>query len=277
MLDLLLRLSVLTLLASAGGLLYIYTKMWWQVRQQQSIKTFIQQQLTHVHQRIKSLFDSVKSEHEEIKDLGTFRDWVTESGEDDVTQRKNTYVTMAKLIRKADLALAKEELAAAEQYLVKALAHDPLHNEANRTLALLYLKQEKYSKAELLYATLIENGATDALIFNNLGLCLYQQDKFELAAKAYLRAIEIEPFIAARHVNLALVYQKLGEIRDHLNNLETAAKLEPKNMDYLFLLTEAYLGNGLRDKALEMLDAIFQLEPYNERARDIKRQIYDTL
>ena len=277
MLDLLLRLSVLSFLAAAGGLLYLYGKTWWFVQQEQTIKTFIQQQLTHSHQKIKNLFDTVKDEHEEIKDLGSFRDWVTESGEDDVTQRKSTYVTMAKLIRKADLALAKEELATAEQYLVKALAHDPLHNEANRTLALLYLKQEKYSKAELLYTTLIENGSMDALIFNNLGLCLYQQEKYELAAKAYLRAIEIEPYIAPRHINLALVYQKLGDVREHLANLETAVKLESKNMDYLFLLTEAYLTNGLRDKALELLDVIFQLEPYNEHAREIKRQIYDTL
>jgi tetratricopeptide (TPR) repeat protein len=179
---LLLKINVLIAVLSLGGSIYLYARKALELHREYSSKRKVLSQLVVVHQKIKGLFDTVKEENPAGKDSSSFRDRVEK--EEEQAPKSNTFILINRLLRKAELASAKNDIAGAEQFLVKAISIDDHHPEVLRNLAFVYLRQEKFSKAELLYTALILNKTEDAVIYSNLGLCLYRQDKLPLAIRA---------------------------------------------------------------------------------------------
>ena len=74
--------------------------------------------------------------------------------------------------------------------------------------------------------------------------------------------------------NLAILYQEQEEYKKSALVFERLSKKEPKKIDYLFALTEAYLQDNKYKKSLKILDEIEQEIGLSEDLSLQKHQIY---
>tara|TARA_B100000315_G_scaffold258992_1_gene313129 strand:- start:1145 stop:2023 length:879 start_codon:yes stop_codon:yes gene_type:complete len=171
-----------------------------------------------------------------------------------------------KAFKQADVHFTKGDYGLAEKYLLQVLSFDNDHLDANSKLGILYLHQENLSRAEFFFQKLIDLKESP-IYLSNLALTLYQQKRLAEAAKLYERAIELDSKRAARFVSLAHVYHELGEMEKALSRFEEASRLEPRDLDYLWVLVDYYEKFSKIDEIVDTLSRILELDPYNEDAK----------
>ncbi|EKD93841.1 MAG: TPR Domain containing protein [uncultured bacterium] len=157
----------------------------------------------------------------------------------------------------------KGDYEAAEKHFLQVLAFDNDHLDANLKLGLLYLHQENLPRAEFFFQKLMDLKESPVYC-SNLALVLYQQNRLQESAQLYERAIEMDDKRAGRFVNLAHVYDELGEREKSLKAYEQASGLEPRNLDYLMVLVDYYEQFSLTDNLQRTLKRMLELDPYNE-------------
>ena len=155
--------------------------------------------------------------------------------------------------KKAELELKRGHLGEAEKFYIKAIAMDPSHLESHAKLGTIYLNQQQYGKAELIFRKLILAVNDDATYLSNLGLSLFQQEKYSEAKGAYEKAIE-----------------------EALKNLERALQMDPDNLDYGLTLAHWYKEKELIQEAKELLENIHKHWPENQEASAMLAEITGT-
>jgi len=91
--------------------------------------------------------------------------------------------------------------------------------------------------------------ATNAEIWNTLGLAYYASDQIEPAKTALEKAIKLDPDSSAFHSNLGYVYLLLRRIGDARNVTNKAIRLNPRNTNAYFTLGRVSLWEGDLDEA----------------------------
>lgn len=193
---------------------------------------------------------------------------------------KNTRKNLAHInsfLKKTELCIVKNDLNEAIKLLISVLAIDEKHHKANETLADLYMTQKQYNKAEMLYRKLIETYPNNPVYYTNLGHCYYNQKQFKNALTAYQDAIRLDQHKPLRYSNLAQSLLALNKIEDAIKNLEIAHKLDKKNTLYLFMLANSHLSYQDPIKAREYTHMILELEPYNNNAKELLKDILELL
>ncbi len=97
---------------------------------------------------------------------------------------------------------------------------------------LLALEQKFYSEASQDFEKAVQLGLTDPATLNYLGISYSRTDRLELAMKSYRRALAADPKFAQAHLNLALVYHRLGRENDARREYDTACRLDKKLCQY---------------------------------------------
>lgn len=215
--------------------------------------------------------DLMAAEHELPSDLQLKRQ--AEQRERDEKTRKLREAKKA--FKTADVHFTKGDYGLAEKYLLQVLSYDNDHLDANLKLGLLYLHQENLPRAEFFFQKLIDLKESP-IYFSNMALTLYQQNRFEEAAKLYERAIDMDGKKPSRFVNLAYVYQELGELEKALLNFEQASRLDPRNLDYLWILLEFYEKFSRGDEMIRVLTKILELDPYNNEVKGKLKLLEET-
>ncbi len=130
----------------------------------------------------------------------------------------------------------------AEKALLTILNIDKKNAAAYNRLGILYAKQKEYKDAIDCFeiASSIEPSASS---LHNLGLIYYETENYEKAATAFEQALKLEEDMAARHIAIAKVQEKMGHISRVISSLERAVELEP-NRESLNLLFQAYITAG---------------------------------
>jgi protein O-GlcNAc transferase len=106
----------------------------------------------------------------------------------------------------------------------------------------------------------------------NLGLALEQQDP-EAAARAYRRALELNPYEAVAYFNLANVYLRGGRLAEAIPLYERAAALDPSLANAHFYLARALAAQGAWDRALRALDDGLRFAPADADALQLREEI----
>ena len=171
-----------------------------------------------------------------------------------------------KAFKTADVHFTKGDYGLAEKFLLQVLSFDNDHLDANLKLGLLYLHQENLPRSEFFFQKLIDL-KENPVYYSNLALVLFQQKRLEEAAKLYEKAIELDNKRAARFVSLAHVYHELGELERALGKFEEAARLEPRNLEYLWILVDYYEKFSRKGDILRVLNKVLELDPYNKEAQ----------
>lgn len=176
------------------------------------------------------------------------------------------------MVKKADAAMANGDLKSGEQLLIQALSLDPSNPDAYHKLGLLYLKQEQFGKAEMMYQKLVTSAKEDPVYFSNLAVALYQQKKLEGAKTHYKKSIELDPSRPGRFFSLAQVLKEMGEHQEALEHFQKAVEMDQKNLDYLLTLAEVYIDLGLMDDAKSLLSGTLEVYPGNEIAQEMMQK-----
>lgn len=153
---------------------------------------------------------------------------------------------LAKLWEIAHLGMRENRFLRAEKALLTILKIDEKNAAAYNRLGILYAKQREYRDAIDCFeiASSIEPSASS---LHNLGLIYYETENYQKAATAFEQAIKLEDNLAARHIAYAKVLEKLGNDKHMLEELETAAELEP-NVETYGLLADSYESRGMSEE-----------------------------
>ena len=90
------------------------------------------------------------------------------------------------------------------------------------------LRQQRYEEAlQVALSLQKEQGAPDASLLNNIGLCYYKLARYPEAERAYLDAIKLRPDYDTAMGNLSLVYAKQNRLDLAISYAEKALQLKP--------------------------------------------------
>lgn len=259
-----LTLFVLSILTMAGTILNLFRRS----RKEKILQRDLVQYTAKLKRHIFRLTAEERKSSVVEKTVESIQDWMTKKKPIDDKSSHDRMLEAKSLFRKAEVYLGRGDMENAEKYLLQALSIDEGNKDVNKKLAMLYLKQEKYPKAELIYLKLIESGTKDAAVYSNLGLTLYQEGRHDVAIKAYQKAIELDPKRAARYANIGQIYYEVKDIHNAIVYFEQALEMEKKNPDYMFILAKLYEEKNVKEKAKYFYHRILDQDPYNEEAKN---------
>ncbi len=177
------------------------------------------------------------------------------------------------LLSGIDVMIAKGEYEDAERHLISALGIDPENMDVRSLMGFIYMKQEKYNKAESVYLEMIEKGTIDPGIYSNLGKVLEEQGNLETAITAYREAIVKDPQEPKRYIQLADVYITLEKTDVAIPLLEEALRLDNDNIPLRFRLIELYGIASNEDAQIALLKDILALDATNDMAKKLLESI----
>ena len=251
-----LLISIVCLLA----LMLIFTRRYFLLEKGVNIFSFIKK---------RSLIQEAKPEEQGDSLEITFEEMIPPG--DDVPQKNRSRADT--LVRRAGIYMNKGNLKSAARSLIEALSLDPSSIGAHETLALVFLKQGFFGKAENIYKKLILTVVDDAAYLSNLAFALFSQAKHEEAKNYYLRALELDNSRAGRFFSLAQVHRELREFEEAINNFRRAIEMDPRNIDYLLTLAQFYIEINQFADAKQLLVELMLADPDNEIAKDLLNKI----
>jgi Flp pilus assembly protein TadD len=131
-----------------------------------------------------------------------------------------------------------ERWAEAIFYLERALDIEPTSAAAHNSLGLIYLDLGLFYQAGFEFRQAMQLDPVSPEILNNLGLTYLHAEQFDRAIQPLERALQIAPEFAPAHFNLALAYLETGAKDKALRELAIAAELDPANEEARRLIKE---------------------------------------
>ena len=166
-------------------------------------------------------------------------------------------------IQNAKMKMGRGEYVEARTLIIEGLSIDREHKDLNLLLGALYEVEKDYRKAELVYKDLLPLYDSDAEIYLKLGFVLSLQGKYEIAYEVYSGLLSLsEGHIEATEM-LANICHKLGKIDESIEHARAFLRKYPLNAEMLYLLAVNYINVERRRDALETLEKLRSLDPYN--------------
>jgi len=106
------------------------------------------------------------------------------------------------------------------------LAADPNFAPAYINLGTIYFHMRRFGRAEELYRRATVADPAYVLAFFDLGNVLDELDRPDESIEAYCKAIALAPRYADAHYNLALAYERKGELRAALRHWHAYIRLD---------------------------------------------------
>jgi len=125
------------------------------------------------------------------------------------------------------------------------------------------LSQQKPAQARTLLLQATRECPRDPLGYNFLGMALDLEGRFKEAQESYLKAIALNPGIAAFHDNLAVSYFRSGQQATGVKEFEKALEYDSQNQTANLNLGTYYLGQKEYRRALKYLK-VAQVEHSND-------------
>ena len=159
------------------------------------------------------------------------------------------HLSLARYYQEADEKRFPDKWRLCEEETRKALAINPNNAEAYFLLSRIYgyddAKEEEY-----LQMAIKKNGfLTDA--YNNLGVIYLDQNKYDLAEQAFLKAVEIDPEFKTGYMNLGVVYDRKNDLQRAVEMYKTVLQKYPDYPLGLLNLGIGYRRLNMLDQALE--------------------------
>jgi tetratricopeptide (TPR) repeat protein len=107
---------------------------------------------------------------------------------------------------------------------------------------------------------------SDARVYNNKGVDLVSQAKYQEAAGEFQNALTIDPDFHVARYNLALAYYNMGRVKDAISEFEYLTNSSYYFVNARYNLGTIYLREGMIDKALEQLKIVIELQPNHAEA-----------
>lgn len=169
--------------------------------------------------------------------------------------------------------IARGEFTEAKGKIIEGLAFDKFDKELNCLLASLYERDKDFKKAELVYKDLIVVHDTDPEIYMKLGFALSMQAKYEIAFEIYRKLHAITDGVDEAIEMLANLAYQLERYEEARNSAKEYLRNHPRNVEMLNLLAFSQANLGERREALETLDKLRVIDPYNAKIREFAEKL----
>jgi Flp pilus assembly protein TadD len=143
-----------------------------------------------------------------------------------------------------------------------------LHDDA----ALLYLEIQRPNEAAEHFKRSLELKGPSAAGHYNLGTALTLAHRLDEAAREYEQALALDRSYAKAHNNLGNVRLAQGRPADAITEFAAVVRLEPKSVDALVNLAQAYAMAGDFDRAQDTIDRAMRLSPPEPLASELARR-----
>jgi tetratricopeptide (TPR) repeat protein len=112
------------------------------------------------------------------------------------------------------------------QLYEQIIASDPSYAAAFINLGTIFFHLREYGRAEELYRSATEADPDYVLAFFDLGNVLDELDRPEESIAAYQQAVRLAPRYGDAHYNLALAYERKGDLRHALRHWQAYLRLD---------------------------------------------------
>lgn len=206
------------------------------------------------HQRVKAVKELERAselKHKALRNLGAIND----------------------LLKKADQDIMAGDDDDALKTLIQVISLDENHRKGNELLAKLYLRAEKFKKAELIYKKLIEQHPFNPDYYANLGESFFQRRQFKASTRYYEEALNLDKNNPQRYISLGNLFLTKKDYSSALAYYLKAHKLNVRDVELMFLIVETCLNNTDPITAREYLHKILDYEPYNQQAKSLLGEV----
>ncbi len=179
----------------------------------------------------------------------------------------------SEIAKLAKTKIARGEFTEAKAKIIEGLTYDKFDKELNCLLASLYERDKDFKKAELVYKDLIVVHDTDSEIYMKLGFALSMQTKYEIAFEIYKKLHAITDGSDEAVEMLANLAYQLERYEEARNSAKEYLKKHPRNVEMLNLLASSQANLGEREAALETLEKLRVIDPYNSKIREFAEKI----
>jgi tetratricopeptide (TPR) repeat protein len=174
----------------------------------------------------------------------------------------------------ADRAMKLHNYQAAILLHEKLLEKDPTNALALYHLGYAFGQIGDHEKEVFHYKKAIVLGFHTDQIFLNLGLAYGELNEIEKSIMAFKKSLKINPESPDSHFGLAMAYFRQG-MADKLAEEEflKTIDIDPRHIESRLYLSILYADRGELQKAGRQLKKILQIDPTNERARNLLEKI----
>lgn len=133
-----------------------------------------------------------------------------------------------------------------------------------KILAFIYIKLEKYTKANKLLSHVLKYSANDTETLNMKGFCLEKEGNHTESIEIYERVVNIESGNITACNSLAYIYAKKGSNLERAEELmERVLKKNKENPAYIDTAGFISLKKGDLDFAAELITEAYSLSPFS--------------
>lgn len=161
----------------------------------------------------------------------------------------------------------------AESYLKKVIERAPKHAFARRLLTLTYLRSGQASRAVETILPALEQAPNDLGILLTAGEAYLYNNELDQAAKLYEKAAAIDSKSVVARTRLAMTRLAHRESDSGFIELESAAALDPTQIQADLTLIAAYLRRNEPDKALLAVAALEKKQPKNPLTHNLRATV----
>jgi tetratricopeptide (TPR) repeat protein len=161
----------------------------------------------------------------------------------------------------------------AEELLQRAASLDPEQSGCRVLLASLYEQDGRISQALQCYEELSRIEPDNVHCHGNIGVICFELQRYEEAEKAFRKVIELDPNQSSGYRYLAFLYLCTNKRLDEARALAEKAVALEKTGDNFFVLSIACDETGDRAGAIRAIEQAMELEPENEKYRQIYEQL----
>ena len=207
--------------------------------------------------------------------------WLEEEKQEDSQIKEYSEIELSKdqkqaisdIVKLVKSKLSRWEYSDAKAKIIEWLSIDKFNKDLNVLLASLYEKDKDYKKAELIYKDLIVLNDHDTEIYLKLWFILSIQTKYEVAYEIYKKLHTIDKSNTEAVEMLCNLAHHLWNYEDSKHYSKIFLKKSPNNIDILYLQSLNLINLNDRKGALEFLQKVRQLEPYNVKVNELVEKV----
>ena len=155
----------------------------------------------------------------------------------------------------------QKEHDAAMKFLQRAVQLDTDFTYAHTLCGHEYISNEDFDKAVTCFRHAIRTNDRHYKAWYGLGTIYYRQEKYQLADYHFRRAIKINPRSSVLYCYLGMVLHAKNELKEALDVLDSASKLDPVNPQPKFQRSKVLRSLGRHRAALDELRAVRDCAP----------------
>lgn len=164
------------------------------------------------------------------------------------------------------------ELDKAEDYYKKAAGSNGVHPDPYIGLATIAVQRGEYDTAMALYEKAHSVEATDKS-FAGMGLIQMETARQEEAFENFAEALGINPSNMVALFGIIRIGHESDKVAEAAPFLERFLDVEPEKHEVRYSLAGLYICMDQKDKAVEQLEMILEMDPANEAAKELLDQI----